>query len=43
MKGFIGLGAVDQPPQRDVDPARRLVLFDVAEREGCHGLGYGGG
>lgn len=26
--GQLGLDAVDQPPQRDVDPARRLLILE---------------
>lgn len=28
---LVGLDAVDQPPQRDVDPARHLLPFEVAD------------
>ena len=27
----LGLDAVDQPPQRDVDPARRLLTLEVSD------------
>lgn len=35
--GQLGLGAVDQPPQRDVDPARSLLSLEGTDV--VHGLG----
>lgn len=40
LEGFVCLGTVDQPPQRDVDPARHFLPLEVPDV--ARGLGYEG-